>query len=143
MRELKRSAIVNRPTAEVFRLINDIARYPTFVPGCTRAEVLQSSEAEIVARLDVRRGPLHTHFTTRNRLQPPDTVHMELVEGPFRSLAGHWRLTPIGEHACRIELQLRFQFSNPLKAALLEPMLAATADQLVHAFVRRSQQAGV
>ena len=48
---------------------------------------------------------------------------MELVAGPLRALEGLWTFTPVGSNGCRIELQLRFEFSNPLKAALLEPLL--------------------
>ena len=139
MRELTRTALVNKPPAVVFDLINDIASYPQFVPGCSAAQVLEVGAQQIVARLDVRRGPLHTHFTTRNRLQPPYEIHMDLIDGPFRSLQGHWQLTPLGS-GCRIELRLQFDFSNPLKAALLEPLLVDTANQLVQAFVHRAAQ---
>ncbi len=137
MRELVRTALVNRPPAVVFDLINDIASYPQFVPGCSAAQVLEANAQHIVARLDVKRGPLHTHFTTRNRLSPPHEIHMDLIDGPFRSLQGHWQLTPVGS-GCRIELRLQFDFSNPLKATLLEPLLIDTANQLVQAFVRRA-----
>lgn len=137
MRELVRTALVNRPPAVVFDLINDIASYPQFVPGCSAARVLEAGAQHIVARLDVKKGPLHTHFTTRNRLSPPHEIHMDLIDGPVRSLQGHWQLTPVGE-GCRIELRLQFDFSNPLKATLLEPLLVETANQLVQAFVRRA-----
>jgi ribosome-associated toxin RatA of RatAB toxin-antitoxin module len=143
MRELKRTALVNRTPAEIYRLVNDIASYPAFVPGCTAAQVLSQDESEIVARLAVRRGPLHTQFTTRNRLTPSTSVHMQLVDGPFRVLEGEWQFRPVGVAGCEIELRLRYQFSSPLKTALLEPLLKDIADQLVHAFIRRSQQADV
>lgn len=137
MRELVRTALVNRPPTVVFDLINDIASYPQFVPGCSAAQVLKADAKQIVARLDGKKGPLHTHFTTRNRLSPPHEIHMDLVDGPVRSLQGHWQLTPVGS-GCRIELRLQFDFSNPLKATLLEPLLTDMANQLVQAFVRRA-----
>lgn len=139
MKELRRTALVTRAPAELFGLVNDVARYPEFVPGCSSAEVLSQDAHEIVARLGVRRGPLHTHFTTRNRLLPPHRVHMSLVEGPFRALEGHWEFRPVGPDACEIELLLRYEFSNALKARLFEPLLAATADHLVDAFVARAR----
>lgn len=139
MREVKHSALVSAPPGRMFALINDIESYPAFVPGCTGASVLSRSDCEIVASLAVRRGALNTEFTTRNQLEPDRRIVMELVQGPFRALHGEWLLTPIGDNGCRVELTLRFEFSNPLKAMMFEPLFAQTAASLVDAFVARAK----
>jgi ribosome-associated toxin RatA of RatAB toxin-antitoxin module len=136
---MTRSALVARSPALVYQIVEDVERYPEFVPGCTQAKVLERGPNEIVARLAVRRGPLRTEFTTRNRLQPGRSMHMELVDGPFRVLTGNWSFTPVASNGCRIELSLRFQFSNLLKSALFEPLFEETAASLVRAFVSRAQ----
>ncbi len=140
MREMKRSALVARSPELVFRLVEDIERYPEFVPGCTEASILERRDGEVIARLGVRRGPLRTTFTTRNRLEAGRRIHMDLVEGPFSMLEGEWTFAPVADTGCRIELQMRFQFSNRLKAALFEPLFEETAASLVRAFVSRAQQ---
>lgn len=140
MKTIKRSALVARRPALLYALVNDIDSYPGFVPGCTAARIVERRPDEIIARLEVRRGLLHTHFTTRNRLQPEHAVHMQLVEGPFKQLAGEWRFTPVGDEGCRIDFELRFEFSNPLKAALFEPLFEQTLGELLRAFVARAQQ---
>ncbi|MGH8256606.1 MAG: type II toxin-antitoxin system RatA family toxin [Steroidobacteraceae bacterium] len=139
MREMTRSALVTRPPAVLYQLVEDVERYPEFVPGCTSAQVLERGEGEMVARLAVRRGPLRTEFTTRNQLDPGRGVHIQLVEGPFRVLEGQWSFTPIASNGCRIQLALRFQFSNALKSALFDPLFEETAASLVRAFVARAQ----
>jgi len=141
MKTLTRSALVARLPEQVFALVNDIARYPQFVPGCSHAEVLMQGEREIVARIKVHRGPLSTQLTTRNTLFPCSEIRMELVEGPLRHLQGLWTFMPVAANGCRIELTLEFEFSNPLKAALLEPLLENTATSMVQAFVQRAQHA--
>ena len=138
--KLKRSAIVAREPAELFQLVNDVERYPGFVPGCHERRVLSRAESEIVARLGVHRGALRTHFTTRNHLQPPGRVQMQLVEGPFRMLEGDWRFEPVGAGGCRVEFTLRFEFSNRLKAALLEPLFEHVVIDLVRAFIERARR---
>src|ERR1035438_4619669 len=112
MREMSRTSLVARSPTVMYRLVDDIERYPEFVPGCSSAEVLERSEQEVVARLAVRRGPLRTQFTTRNRLDPGRAVTMQLVEGPFKVLEGSWNFSPVASNGCRIEFKLRFQFSN-------------------------------
>jgi ribosome-associated toxin RatA of RatAB toxin-antitoxin module len=137
MRELVRTAVVMSGVDAAWALVNDIESYPDFIPGCSSAEILERAAGTLVARLGVRRGALSTHFTTRNLQYPPHQVHMQLVDGPFKVLQGDWLLKPLGEQGCQIELRLRYEFSNPIKAALLQPLLAETADQMVRAFVRR------
>lgn len=138
MREIKRSAVVSRPPAEMFALISDIESYPEFVPWCTHARVQSRSQHEVVATLGVRQGALHGEFTTRNTLDPDRSIVMSLVSGPFRSLEGQWRLEPMSGNACRVELAMRFAFRNPLTAMLLEPLFAGTVGSLVEAFVARA-----
>ena len=62
-------------------------------------------------------------------------VRMQLVSGPFRTLEGEWLLTPIEGGGCRVELTMRFAFSNRLSALLFEPLFAETIGSLVDAFV--------
>ena len=140
MRDMTRSALVARPPAVLYRLVEEVERYPEFVPGCTAAQVLERGDNQMIARLSVRRGPLRTEFTTRNVLVPGHSVHMHLVQGPFRVLEGHWSFTPVASNGCRIELALQFEFSNALKSALFEPLFEETAGALVRAFAARAQQ---
>jgi ribosome-associated toxin RatA of RatAB toxin-antitoxin module len=139
MREMTRTSLVARMPRVVYQLVDDIERYPEFVPGCTAAEVLERSGQVVVARLAVRRGLLHTEFTTRNQLDPERSVHMELVEGPFKVLEGSWQFSPVASNGCRIDFRLRFQFANPLKSALFEPLFEQAQTDLVRAFVARAQ----
>lgn len=139
MRTLTRSALIARSPAVVFALVADIGAYPRFVPGCSSAEILMRSPDQVVARLVVHRGLLSTRLTTRNFLQPDAQIRMELVDGPLRALHGLWTFTPVATNGCRIELNLQFEFSNSLKAALLEPLLESTASGMVQAFVGRAQ----
>jgi ribosome-associated toxin RatA of RatAB toxin-antitoxin module len=139
MREVKKSATVAALPGRVYELINDIEKYPQFVPGCTHARVEERTDSEIVATLGVRRGPLQTEFTTRNQLEPEHRIHMRLVRGPFSMLEGDWTLTPLGRNGCRIELAIRFAFANRLSALFFEPFFQETTESLVDAFVSRAQ----
>jgi ribosome-associated toxin RatA of RatAB toxin-antitoxin module len=144
MRQFTRSALVAAPPARLFALINDVERYPEFVPWCVGSTVLSRSPTEVVASLEVKRSLLRTRFTTRNTLEDGRSVRMELVEGPFRTLEGRWTVTPIDAAGgaplgCRVQLELRFEFANALSATLLEPVFEQTVGSLVEAFVARAR----
>jgi len=144
MRQVKRSALVAQSPARMFALINDIERYPQFVPWCVGAKVLAASADEITARLDIRRSILKASFTTCNRLTADHSVHMRLVEGPFRELTGVWTLTPVSGAdgalmGCRVSLEVSFEFAAAVAGALLEPIFEQTLAALVDAFVARAR----
>lgn len=139
MREVKRSALVSQPAALIYGLINDIDSYPTFLPWCTHARVLSRSSEEIVATLGVRQGALSGEFTTRNTLIPDSSIHMQLLNGPFRTLDGRWLLTPIAPQGCRVEFTVRFEFKSRVSGLLFEPLFEKTIGSLVDAFVQRAR----
>ena len=123
----------------MFALINDVERYPEFVPGCTHARVESRTDTEIVATMGVRKGPMQAEITTRNTLEFDRRITMTLVRGPFSELEGVWTLTPVGSEGCRVELFMRFAFGNRMSAMLFEPLFEQTATSLVDAFVARAR----
>ncbi|HTU67386.1 MAG TPA: type II toxin-antitoxin system RatA family toxin [Steroidobacteraceae bacterium] len=139
MREVKRSALIAESPARMYRLVNEIERYPEFVPGCVAARVESRTATEVVATLSIKRGPLRAEFTTRNLLEPDQRVLMQLVSGPFRVLEGLWTFAPLGELGCRVQLEMRFEFANRVAGALFEPLFEDTAASLVDAFVKRAR----
>jgi ribosome-associated toxin RatA of RatAB toxin-antitoxin module len=139
MREVKRSALIAESPARMYALINDIERYPEFVPWCAAARVVSRKDSEVVATLNIKRGPLRAEFTTRNLLEADKRVLMQFVSGPFRVLEGLWTLTPLGELGCRVELEMRFEFANRVAGALFESLFEDTAASLVDAFVKRAR----
>jgi len=140
MREIHRSAIVPYSAEAMFALVADVDAYKEFVPGCTESSVDASDDGEVVASLGLARSGQTGHFTTRNRLQPPTHIHMTLVEGPFTELEGDWRIEPLGDDGCRLDLHMRFAFSSRLKDMLLGPIFELTCNHLVDAFVKRAKQ---
>lgn len=142
MRQVRRSVLVAASPQRMFELINDVESYPDFVPGCSAAQVLDRTGDTLRARLTVGSGPLRTSFVTRNRMQAPHIIDMELDEGPLRSLSGTWKLTPVGSGdvaGCRVDLDLAFEVESGLTGLALGPLIERMAGSLVDAFVARAR----
>ncbi|MGA1001602.1 MAG: type II toxin-antitoxin system RatA family toxin, partial [Litorivicinaceae bacterium] len=90
MPKITRTALVSHTPEQMFDLVNDFARYPEFLPWCGAARVLEASGSAIVGELSIQKGSIRQAFTTRNTLTPPSRIDLSLVEGPFKSLGGHW-----------------------------------------------------
>jgi ribosome-associated toxin RatA of RatAB toxin-antitoxin module len=65
---------------------------------------------------------------------------MELVDGPFQRLAGCWAFKALNEEACKVELDLEFEFSGQLMAVMLGPIFNEAANTMVAAFCKRADE---
>ena len=144
MREVYRSAITPYSAETMFDLIADIDSYIAFLPWCNESKILSSSDdvagQEVVASLGLVQGALTGRFTTRNRNIRPSSILLKLIDGQFSDLEGEWKIKPLGDDGCKLELRMRFSFSNPLKDMLLGMVFEKTCNKLVDAFVTRAGQ---
>ena len=139
MQVVERSALVTYTAAQMFALVNDVARYPEFLPWCVGARVEEVSAVERIAALKVARGVLQTEFTTRNTLQPNAQIHMQLMHGPFRNLVGEWRFEPIGTRGSRVSFRIEFEFKNRLSATAFNAVFESMCGTIIDAFVLRAR----
>ncbi len=93
----------------------------------------------MVARLELARAGMKHSFTTRNTVSVPDSIRMELIEGPFSKLSGKWSFVQLGEDGCRVTMDLQFDFNARLFNLALESVFKAAADKMVDAFCERAE----
>ncbi len=92
------------------------------------------------ARVEIAKGGLSQHFVTRNTLTPGQTIEMNLEEGPFSQLHGVWTFKALNEKACKISLDLSFDYSGSIVRATLGPLFNQAANTLVDAFCQRAKE---
>jgi ribosome-associated toxin RatA of RatAB toxin-antitoxin module len=151
MREVRCNALVPHTPAQMYALVNDVARYPDFVPWCAATEVHAATAESMSATLHVARFALRFALTTLNTLQADKRIDMALVAGPLRSFRGSWLFLPIHAAArsateapplrgCRVELQVDFEFKSGALGLVAGPVFEAGWGSLVDAFVRRARE---
>lgn len=139
MRKVDRSALVPYTAEEMFGLVDDIEAYPQFLPWCRDAKVESRSGNVIIATLELHKGPISKHFTTRNTRREFEAIDMELVGGPFRDLQGGWRFQAMEGRGCKVSLELEFQFESRLVDVMFGRFFKDAGDALVDAFTRRAR----
>jgi len=141
---IQRTALVHYSPAEMFRLVNDIDDYANFLPWCRSAHIIsqdmQAQEIrEIVASVEIAKGILNKTFTTRNTLTADKRIDMMLVDGPFKKLQGYWQFDTLKtENACKVNLELDFEFDGALISIAAKPIFTQIATTLVDAFCKRA-----
>jgi ribosome-associated toxin RatA of RatAB toxin-antitoxin module len=140
MTVVDRSALVAHSAHKMYALVADVESYPQFLPWCERAVVSVSEPSRTVATLHINFRGLKKEFTTENLSRTGERIDMRLVSGPFRSLDGSWLFTALSEHACKVELNLRYQFASALLERIAGPAFQDITDTFVDAFVRRADE---
>ncbi|CAI1051054.1 type II toxin-antitoxin system RatA family toxin [Serratia quinivorans] len=139
MPQISRSALVPFSAEQMYQLVNDVHSYPDFLPGCTGSRVINASNNEMTAAVDVAKAGISKTFTTRNTLLDNQSINMQLVDGPFRSLMGGWHFTPLSPEACKVELHLDFEFTNKLIELAFGKVFKELAGNMVQAFTQRAK----
>ena len=139
MSHINRSALVHYSPAEMYQLVNDVAEYPKFLPWCRSSEVNSETATEMVASVEIAKGVLNKTFTTRNKLRKDVRIDLELVDGPFKRLSGHWQFDALKTaDACKVNLDLEFEFDSAMMSIAAKPIFTQIANSLVDAFCKRA-----
>jgi ribosome-associated toxin RatA of RatAB toxin-antitoxin module len=102
--------------------------------------VAYRDETRMRATIHVNYHGAKQSFTTENTKEPPRTLKVKLVEGPFRILDGEWRFFALNEHACKIDFRLHYEFASKILERLVGPVFGYIANTMVDAFVKRADK---
>ena len=95
MKHVQKSVLLWYSPREMYALVTNVQDYPKFLPWCERAEVLQTHDDGVTARLHIAFAGVRQAFTTRNVNVDAEQVVMKLVDGPFSKLEGVWKFIPL------------------------------------------------
>lgn len=138
--QIDKSALVMHSAERMFHLVNDVARYPEFLPWCANTQIHDQNAEQVTASMEIAKGGVRHTLTTRNQLQKPEAIEMSLVDGPFRNLAGRWHFKPLSETACKVILTLEFEFSGSLSRMAFGSVFSQAATAMVDAFCKRADE---
>jgi ribosome-associated toxin RatA of RatAB toxin-antitoxin module len=137
---IKKSALVRHSAEQMFKLVADVEHYPDFLPWCSSTELLSATDEQICGRIEVARLGVRQKFSTCNRIDPPHRMQIDLMDGPFRKLTGAWTFRALREDACKVELELDFEFSGRLIDKAFGGVFGQIANSLVDAFCKRADE---
>ncbi|GLR74784.1 SRPBCC family protein [Aliivibrio sifiae] len=140
MPQVSRSALVPFSAKQMYDLVNDVASYPQFLPGCSGSQIIEQTKGSMIASVDVAKAGIKKTFTTKNTLVDSEVIGMNLVDGPFKSLTGGWHFIALDETACKVELKLEFEFSNALVAMAFGKVFQELTNNMVNSFTQRAKQ---
>lgn len=141
---------VRHSAAKMFDLVADVEAYPKFLPLCQSLYVKQRStlpDGREVLLADMRVGykAIRERFTSRVTLDRPNqTILVEYVDGPFRSLENRWVFkddpTEAGGETSIVEFYIAYEFKSRMLGALMGTMFEAAFRKFAEAFEHRAAE---
>ncbi|HEV7815396.1 MAG TPA: type II toxin-antitoxin system RatA family toxin [Janthinobacterium sp.] len=138
MAVVHKSVFLGYSAEQMFALVEKIEDYPKFLPWCGGVEVRERSEKAVIASLAIHYHGVRQSFTTSNENTPPSTIKMTLVDGPFKCLDGTWTFKALRADACKVELDLHYEFSSRVLDSLIGPVFGMIANSMVDSFCKRA-----
>jgi ribosome-associated toxin RatA of RatAB toxin-antitoxin module len=140
MPQISRSALVMFSAQQMYDLVNDVSKYPEFLPNCSGAKIHNHTAHCMSASVEISKAGMRKWFSTENTLTDGQAIEMKLLDGPFKTLAGGWRFTALDEKACKVSLELDFEFTNKLVELAFGKVFNEVANNMVKAFTQRAKQ---
>ena len=138
MTRINKKAVVKFSANQMYKLVNDIGAYPSFLPWCTDANIINDSKDSLTASVSISIGRIKKIFTTLNTMQQDISIDMKLIKGPFKKLNGSWEFENNNNGGSTVSLVMEFEFKNKLLKYTLGGAFKKITDSLVDAFISRA-----
>ena len=140
MAQVKKTVLINHSSSQMFALVDDVKKYPEFLPWCGGVDLIEQNDHSTTATLHIAYHGLHQKFTTENSKNFPSDMTIQLKDGPFKHLDGTWQFIPLNDEACKIEFSLNYEFSNQFLEKIIAPVFNHIANTFVDGFVVRADK---
>jgi len=118
MNKVEKTVLVMHSAEEMFTLVDSIENYPSFLPWCSRSEVLERTESQTTGTLHIDYHGVKQNFTTVN----------------------DWQFIELSPDACKIAFNLQYQFANQLLEKVVSPVFSYIATTFVDSFVAHADK---
>lgn len=139
MAVVHKSVFLGYSAEQMFDLVAKVEDYPKFLPWCGGVDVRERGENHVVASVGINFHGVKQHFTTSNANTPFSEIRMKLVDGPFKTLDGTWTFKALREDACKVELDLHYEFSSKLLEQVIGSVFGMIANSMVDSFCKRAE----
>ncbi|MCI5049174.1 MAG: type II toxin-antitoxin system RatA family toxin [Rickettsiales bacterium] len=130
-------------TQQLYELVEDVEKYPEFLPWCRAARILERTDNVFTAELVISFKGFSENYTSQVICHAPRGPHepcridVGLVRGPFHHLTNHWIFEPDGEGST-IHFSVDFAFKSKILDKLIGSLFTKATHKMVEAFSQRA-----
>lgn len=123
---------------QIFALVEDVERYPEFVPYWQAVRVRNRTESGYHTDQVVRLGPMRHTFTTDTMIEAPARITVLSNDPPFKRLSLAWEFHLADDGGCRIDLRVDFEIRSRALQAIGVILSKDSINRMISAFEDRA-----
>lgn len=135
MTEYAEKKILPYTREQIFDVVADVEKYPQFLPWCTGLRVTKKAGPVVHADMMVAFRNFREQYSSRVRLDAPNSIKVTYIDGPFRYLENKWGFEEHPEGTL-IDFHIDFEF----KSRALQKLIGAMFDEAVHRMVNAFEE---
>ena len=129
----------------LFDLVSDVKRYPTFLEPITAMRMKYENVVEGVGHLRaearVRYKFVREQFGTNVYLdRRARRIEVGFVSGPFNELANHWYFSKLDDNSTLVDFWIKYSFKNPVLQVLFDTNRVRAIRYLINAFQSEAER---
>jgi coenzyme Q-binding protein COQ10 len=122
---------------QLFDLVADVGHYQEFLPWVAATRIREDSETAMVADLIVGFSALKETFSSRVKMNRPEQIDIDYIEGPLKHLHNHWKFRAV-PGGTEVDFCVDFAFRNRIFEALAGQMFDRALRRMINAFEERA-----
>jgi coenzyme Q-binding protein COQ10 len=131
---------LNYTETQLFDLVADVERFPTFLPWVIAAKVIRRDDTTIWTDLTMGTSILRKRFTTVALLERPHRIDISCDDPMFECFEQRWTFRPAVNGGTNVEYQVDFRFRSRVLQALIGGSFWERTSAMIAAFKRRAQK---
>ena len=137
-RKLNFSQSIKADSKEVFSQIARFENYSEFIPGCSKAKLLEKNDDYEIGELTLNFF-LKTYLVRSKNILTDNTINIEQIKGPFDFFTGQWSV--IGNERSSTDVSFDAEFKLPfiLENIITDQVINDFCENALEAFIEKLQ----
>lgn len=127
---------------DIFNIIIDIEKYPSFIPWCHSIEIVSRGDTEIISNCVMKFKSKIAEYKSEISFKPPDIcndgyIKVRSNEGAFTYLQNDWKFIQLGINTTQVIFDIECQFRSKIMHYTMVLLYKKAQEKVISAFKHR------
>ena len=122
MKSSKKIIYINHKAIDLYNIVLDIDKYPSFIPWCNSIIIKSRKKNEIFADMIISyKLFINQKFSSHVKYNEEQLIiSTKYLEGPLKDLDTRWKFNRISKYKTKIIFDINFEFKNYIHQKIAE-----------------------
>ncbi|MDZ7260860.1 MAG: hypothetical protein ONB05_01895 [candidate division KSB1 bacterium] len=142
--QLQKTIAVPLPVA--YQVVAEVEKYPEFIPQVKRVELISEDGPCKIVSMTIQEGAFNAHLTSQATYKENESISVEQLEGPIKSLKMEWHFQELSESQqsekklTEVILTVHWETASHLVGHFFSKGIKRVSQSIIDAFAWRAEQ---